>query len=207
MKSLKGYKKLLIVVDMVNGFVNEGALADKNINHITPEIIRLVEHTLLSDEAVAFVKDTHDEDSQEFKSFPPHCIKGTEESQLIPELKLYEGLDPVLVYEKNSTSTMFAKGFLNDINKMENLNEVIIVGCCTDICITNLAIPLKNYFNELNKDVNIIVPENAVETYNSEFHPNNEWNYMAFSMMKQSGVEIVSEYKETDIVNEWENNK
>ena len=30
-KNLKMYKKVLIVVDMVNGFVREGALADKHI--------------------------------------------------------------------------------------------------------------------------------------------------------------------------------
>ena len=29
-------KKLLLVIDMVNGFVKEGALADKEINKITP---------------------------------------------------------------------------------------------------------------------------------------------------------------------------
>ena len=28
-------KKLLLVIDMVNGFVKEGALADKQINNIT----------------------------------------------------------------------------------------------------------------------------------------------------------------------------
>ena len=35
-------KKLLLVIDMVNGFVKEGALADKAINNITPNIINLI---------------------------------------------------------------------------------------------------------------------------------------------------------------------
>ena len=36
-------KKLLLVIDMVNGFVKEGALADEYINNITPNIIKLIE--------------------------------------------------------------------------------------------------------------------------------------------------------------------
>ena len=36
-------KKLLVIIDMINGFVKEGALADKQINNITPNIIKLIE--------------------------------------------------------------------------------------------------------------------------------------------------------------------
>ena len=36
-------KNMLVVVDMVNGFVNFGALADNKINKITPKIIKLIE--------------------------------------------------------------------------------------------------------------------------------------------------------------------
>ena len=37
-----------------------------------------------------FIKDAHTKDSKEFDSFPPHCIKGTEEAELVDELKPYE---------------------------------------------------------------------------------------------------------------------
>ncbi|MGI6484451.1 MAG: cysteine hydrolase family protein [Candidatus Dojkabacteria bacterium] len=196
--------KLLIVVDMVNGFVKEGALADPKIAKIVPEITRLIEQTIDEGNRVVFVKDTHHENSKEFESFPPHCIKGTSEAELIDEFKLYEELDLATSYEKNSTSTMFAKGFLKDLEEMEELNEVVITGCCTDICITNLAIPLKNYLNENDKDVRVIVPENAVDTYDSEWHNRDEWNLMGLAMMKQAGVEVLKEYKaETDIHHEW----
>ena len=36
-------KKLLIIVDMVNGFVKEGPMADNYINNITPNIINLIQ--------------------------------------------------------------------------------------------------------------------------------------------------------------------
>jgi hypothetical protein len=56
----------------------------------------------------------------------------------------------------------------------------------------NLAIPLKNYFNQINKNAKVIVPQNAVETYNiPDVHPRDEWNNMAFKFMAQAGVELV----------------
>ena len=41
-KNLEELKELLIVVDMVNGFAKEGAMADPNIMKIVPEIERLI---------------------------------------------------------------------------------------------------------------------------------------------------------------------
>ena len=37
----------------------------------------------------------------------------------------------------------------------KNVEEIEVVGCCTDICVLNLALPLKNYFNQNdNADTN-----------------------------------------------------
>ena len=74
---------------------------------------------------------------------------------------------------------------------MENLSEVVITGCCTDICVSNLAIPLQNYFDENNKEVNIIVPENAVETYDAPNHNRKEYNEMAFKLLTQAGIKVI----------------
>ena len=41
-KDFKMYKKCLIVVDMVNGFVREGVLHDKEIERIIPNQIKLI---------------------------------------------------------------------------------------------------------------------------------------------------------------------
>ena len=189
MKELKDIKKLLICVDMVNGFVKEGPMSDMYIAHIIPENIRLMEEIIEEKEGLAIIKDTHKADAIEFKRYPKHCIEGTREADLIDELKYFE--KDVLVYKKNSTSTIYAPGFLEDIGKMDNLKEVIITGCCTDICVINLAIPLKNYFDEHDRDVNIVVPKNAVETYNSTEHNREEYRNIAFKLMKQAGIELV----------------
>ncbi len=188
MKKLEELKKLLVVVDMVNGFIKEGKMSDKDINHITPRIKRLVENYLSEEEGVAFIKDTHTESSTEFQKYPVHCLKGTSESKVISELSSYEKSS--LSYEKNSTSTIFAKNFIRDIERMKELEEVIIAGCCTDICIMNLAIPLINYFDEHNKRVTVRVPQNVVETFNSESHNREEYNEMALKLMKNSGIGV-----------------
>lgn len=193
MKERKNLKKALIVVDMVNGFIREGNMKDLGIEKIIPENKRLAEDFIKEDEGLIFIKDSHDENSVEFKKFPRHCVKGTSEACLVDELIEYE--KKALVYEKNSTSAIFAPQFMDDISKMENLEEVVITGCCTDICVSNLAIPLQNYFDETNKEVEIIVPKNAVETYNAPYHDKDLYNDMAFKLMGQAGIKLVKKYE------------
>ena len=63
------------------------------------------------------------------------------------------------------------------IGVYENVEDIEVVGCCTDICIQNFAIALRNFFDELNMDVEIIVPKNAVETFHiPEIHDREENN-------------------------------
>ena len=45
-KNFKMYKRCLIVVDMVNGFVREGVLHDDSIANIIPTQIKLIKETL-----------------------------------------------------------------------------------------------------------------------------------------------------------------
>ena len=111
-------------------------------------------------------------------------------NQNLYELKVFE--EKAITFKKNSTSAMFAKGFMEYINSKQGLEDITIVGCCTDICVLNLAIPLKNYFNEQNIDTNVIVMEDLVETYNiPNVHDNKEYNEMGLKLMKQAGVIII----------------
>lgn len=186
MKSKEELEKVLIVVDMVNGFIKYGNMSDLYINHITDGISNLVKEFINNKECVIFIKDTHDFNSSEFKKYPVHCVKGSGEEKIIDELKEFE--EYALIYEKNSTSAIYAKNFLNDLNSMKKLKEVIITGCCTDICILNLAIPLSNYFDENNKLIDIIVYKDLVETYNNDNHNREEYNTMSLKLMRQAGI-------------------
>jgi len=190
MKNIEEIEKLIINVDMVNGFVNEGPMHDEYIRNTIPYQISLMELAEKDPKSMnIIIKDTHKKDAIEFKKFPVHCVENTSESELIDELKRFETED-ALIFKKNSTSAMHAPGFLEAIDSFKNLKEVVIVGCCTDICVLNLVIPLQTYFDDRNKDILITVPKKMVETYNSPEHNREEYNEMAFKLMKQAGVII-----------------
>lgn len=193
-KELEKIKRVLYVVDVLNGFVRGGNLGDPSVGHIIPEIVRLVEEIQEDPESiVAFIKDSHQLGCREFNTFPVHCLEGTWEAELVDELKPYE--NDALVYHKNSTSAMFVPEFMSDIEKMKNLREAIITGVELDICDMNLGIPLNNYFDQNNRNVDVIVPMNAVETFDSPVHDRCEYTDMAYKFMKQAGLKLVKKYE------------
>lgn len=182
-------KKLLVIIDMINGFVKEGALADKKINDITPNIIKLIEEYLKNGDEIISFQDGHSKDSKEFESFPMHCVLGTEEAELIDELVPYK--DKMNLIIKNSTSGLVTNEFLKYMKENgEKLKEIVITGCCTDICVMNFVLPLKNYIDEHNLDIKLIVYKNTVETYNSPEHNREQYNEIAFKIMSLNGISI-----------------
>ena len=71
------HKPQLVVVDMINGFCKEGILADKEIMNIVPAInnlIRGIDRVTPENKNyrsnVIFLKDYHNEFSEELKAFP-----------------------------------------------------------------------------------------------------------------------------------------
>ena len=191
MKDLNRIKQILINVDMVNGFVNIGAMHDEYIKHTIPTQIKLMEEFEEDEEKLnIIIKDTHKENCREFNRYPVHCVENTEESELVDELKKFEN-EKSIVFKKNSTSAIYAEGFVDTINALKNLEKVVIVGCCTDIYVLNLAIPLQNYFDQIDRDIKITIPKDGVETYDAPSHSREEYNQMAFKLMHQAGIEII----------------
>ena len=189
MMKLEDIRRLYIFVDSTQAFSREGLLADPYVLHTVPELIEIAKIGT-DDEAgkLMFIVDLHTKDSLEFDRYPIHALEGTKEVEIIPELKIYT--ENSLIFKKNATSAIFSKGFINTILKMTSLEKVIISGWDTDICVMNLAIPLQNLFDEINRRVEIIVPPNAVETYDSPDHNRDEYNEMAFKFMRQSGIKV-----------------
>lgn len=189
--SLQKDRTALIIVDMVVGFVYSGALSSPRVAAIADNIAELNKKT--KGYKKVFFLDSHESDSQEFSSFPEHCIKGTEEAELIPELKTEysDGSDTVYV-EKNSTNGFMSKGFQEWLKKYEDeVDNYIITGCVTDICVLQFALSLKAYFNENNKNKRLIVPMNTVETYDGGAHDGYLMNLFSLYNMQTSGIEIV----------------
>lgn len=190
-KKLQVYKKCLIVVDMVNGFVREGVLHDKEISVIIPRQKELIEENIKEGGLTIFIKDTHDENAVEFKRFgeTKHCVRGTTEAELVDELKRYEKMDNVISVEKNSTSYMEAPMFRKLIEELINIKEIDVIGCCTDICDFNGTMALANYMDQWNRNVDIKVHTDAVATYSQK----DRQNYVdaAYLLMEQQGIKLV----------------
>ena len=71
----------------------------------------------------------------------------------------------------------------------EHIKQVEEVGCCTDICDFNGSMGLANYYDQWNRDVDIIVHEDAIATFNEE----NRGEYVdaAKLLMKLQGIQLV----------------
>jgi len=196
-KNLAVYEEALIVVDMVNGFAREGMLASPLVEAIVPNVVSYVEEARKENRLVIFIKDTHDEDSVEFRKFgdDSHCLRGTKEAELVDELLPYE--ENAISFEKNSTSFMFSKnpnlryGFMEMLDGLENLKKVKVCGCCTDICVTNGVLPMMNYFDENNRRIEVELLEDAIETYDAPWHNRDQYTEAAYLLLEQQGAQRV----------------
>lgn len=191
-EELKELKRLLIVVDMVKGFKEKGNMAITDVDYIDSEVVELVREFLRYGDDVISIQEGHTENSQEFKDFPRHCILGTEEAELIDCLKPFE--KRMKVIRKNSTCGYVTKEFQEYLENKQNFMEVVIVGVCLDICVINMAIPLKMYLNEHNIDCPVIVPMNAVETFDSPNHNREEYKVLAKKMLNLNGIRTPDNY-------------
>ncbi|MBP1525359.1 MAG: cysteine hydrolase [Spiroplasma ixodetis] len=183
-KTLKGHN-IIFIVDMVNGFAKKGNLFSSNINSIIKPIKNLLAKVNTNETKVIAFNDAHNEHSPEFHTFPSHCLENTIESELVEELKF----DNIKIIKKNSTNGFFAFDFKPNLQ----WDNIIIVGCCTDICIYQFAISCKTWFNQHNKEVNVIVPMTMTNTYDQPEHPVHILNQYAWYSMLKNGITIVKD--------------
>ena len=179
-------KELLVVVDMINGFINEGPLCDTSIQKIIPANVALVKEFLASGKDVIAFRDVHEPDAIEFEFYPAHCVKGTLESELVDELKVYQ--DKMIVIPKNTTNGFFTIAFQTYLAQHRDLTDVTISGCCTDICVFHFAISLKTYTQTIDWPLRIHLIEAAVDTFDASFHSKAAMQNASLQMMKAAGI-------------------
>lgn len=186
-------KTVLVVVDMVKGFVTEGILSSLRIMTIINTITAMYEKS--AEYKKIFFLDEHDENSIELNCYAKHCLKGTSEAELIDELKSVAlSDDNAVMISKNSTNGFHAPGFKVWLEEYErSIKNYIVVGCEADICVSHFATTLKTYFNQKNLDRRIIVPIKAVETFDFGTHKGDFMKVVSLWEMKSNGIEIVEE--------------
>lgn len=177
---------IIFVVDMIQGFINEGALHDTCINTATKPIQTLIENCNCR---TIFIADAHPPKAREFSSFPPHCVIGTKESEVIDELQPYIHE----LFHKNSTNAFHCQGFQEFLNRIDMYEDIIITGCCSDICIMQFALSLQSWLNEHScMKQRIIIPMDTIETYHiNDIHDAIKENEFSIRNMAASGIHIV----------------
>lgn len=191
-------EKILYNIDMNNGFVNFGPMANPEYKKLVPEQIKMFEKMIREDGQINFVLEAHNKNANEFKSYPPHCIKGTKEADVIDEFIKYKNIPGVRVFGKNSINGMFNKDVRRQILELKALKEVIIEGVCADLCVMDFARSLARYFDEIDRDTKIFVVKNAIDTFDAPGHNRNEWLDIAEKVMRQAGIEYVEDINELE---------
>jgi len=151
----------VLVIDMLRGFLEEGypLYCGAKARDIIPNIQRLLERELAGGAKVFFICDDHDPDDLEFKVFPPHCIEGTVEAEVIPELAKYPGE----VIPKKRYSGFFGTALKAKLRELRP-EKIIVCGVCTDICVMHTVADARN------RDYQVEVPVDCVASFDEEAH-------------------------------------
>lgn len=188
LEDLQRDKAALVMVDLINGFTREGALKSSRVEEILPAVAELQKACLLKGFPILAFADSHSMASPEFEAYPTHCLTGSSEEEIAEELQQVGGYQLI---RKNSTNGFIEEDFKNWLMDYQEIDTFLIVGDCTDICIQQLAVTLKTWFNKENKKSRIIVPMDLVETYELGMHNGNLVHVMALYNMIINGVEVV----------------
>ena len=187
-KNESDIKSILVIVDMVNGFVKEGNMADLSINECTPNIISLIKTYISNNDYILAFNDSHEINCKEFDFYPIHCLKNSNESLLIDEIKAFE--KDIKVIEKNCTNGFMSEEFLPYFNKLKDVKEMVVVGCCSDICVLQFCLSMVGYINENNLDIQLICYKDCMDTFDNDKHNKKQYNEMACLLMANAGIII-----------------
>ena len=165
-------KRTLIVVDMQNDFIDM-ALGTKEAVAIVPKVKEKIEEYRKNGCEIIYTRDTHTDDylnTAEGKKLPvEHCIKGSDGWQIADGLYI-EGCK--IIDKPNFGWLHWEK---------EELEDVELVGLCTDICVVSNALIIKATFPDANVRVDSSCCAGVtVETHNA-----------ALKTMQMCQIEIV----------------
>ena len=199
-----GPKVAVLAVDVTTGFCSKGALASERVASIVRPIARLFQRAYdLGVRHFILPQDAHSEDAVEFDSFPPHCVRDTDEPVTVPELTSLPFADRFLIIEKDSISSSINTELDGWLDDHPEVTTFVVMGDCTDFCVYQLAMHLRLRANALAlRAVRVIVPIEGVDTFDIPVdvaqeigalpHHGDLMHLIFLFSMAQNGVEIVS---------------
>ena len=156
-------KEALLIIDMLNGFVLQGApLEVPETKKIIPTIKREIEAARREGKPVIYICDAHEPEDKEFSKFgwPAHAVKGTKGAQVVDELK--PQTDDIII-EKTSYSGFYNTN-LNETLKNLGIEYLRLTGCVTHICIMFTA------SDAVLRDYKVAVVKDGVAGLSKEDH-------------------------------------
>lgn len=178
--------KILIVVDMQKDFI-DGALGTKEAQAIVP----LCRDKIAAFEGlVLYTQDTHSEaylTTQEGQKLPiAHCVKGTDGWEINPLIAEALAEKKAKPFEKGTFGSLELALWLQKVKADEEKNggqleEIELIGLCTDICVITNALVIKAALPEIP----IRVDSACCAGVTPESHKN------ALAAMSQCQIEII----------------
>jgi len=169
----------VLVVDMLRGFMEEGypLYIGEGPRRILPNIQNLLNKELARGSKIIYLCDNHDPDDLEFEMFPPHCIAGTDEAEIIPELFDYEGE----IIPKKRYSGFFGTNLETKLAELKP-EKIIICGVLTNICVMHTTADARN------RDYEVEIPVDCVASPDEAAH-----NFALEHMDNVLGAKLVGE--------------
>ena len=169
--------KLLIVIDVQNDFVS-GVLGTSESQAIIPKAKEKIAEYYERGDKILFTRDSHDDrylSTAEGKKLPiPHCIYGTEGWKIVSGLEV-----PGCRYIDKPTFGYPSWAYT--LNKLDNPNEIEIIGLDTDICVVANALIIKT----ISPDTEITVDASCCAGSTTEKHK------AALEVMKSCQINVV----------------
>ena len=138
--------KVLVVIDMQNDFI-DGALGTPEACAIVPAVVDKIRNF---DGLILATRDTHGTDylnTQEGRNLPvEHCIKGTKGWELNPEISALIKEAPI---DKPTFGSCELGMRLKELAQHENIENITLIGVCTDICVISNAMIIKAFLPEV----------------------------------------------------------
>lgn len=151
----------LLIIDMLNDFVNPGApLEVPETRSIIKAIQAEVAKARFAQRPVIYICDAHAPDDPEFSrmNWPPHAVRGTTGAQVISALAPEE-LDPVI--EKTGYSGFHQTG-LEGLLQSLKIDHLTLTGCVTNICVLYTA------YDAVTRGYDVTVPVDCVANLAAE---------------------------------------
>ncbi len=170
--------KVLVVVDMQNDFIDL-ALGTKEAVGIVENVAKKISGF---DGRVIFTRDTHHENymsTQEGKNLPvEHCIEGSEGWKISSALPVS---DDAIIFDKPTFGSKELGEYLENLAELTPIEEIEVIGLCTDICVISNALLIKAFLPE----VRITVDASCCAGVTPQSHKN------ALEAMKSCQINVV----------------